>query len=188
LIVAQARGGSATHHPERSLLPIFWFLALVAVGLLSKLAQEPARAWRLPLLALPLAFAASLLLRPAIRETFADRREEELLGGLLRSLGAAQVALDTDDFGYFAVQAALGHGRSFPLSDLDPRKGAAVRAASTEELAERLRRDQARWLLTTPARQPLSAPLGVTRAATTRLVLLELKLKRSSSPSRPPRD
>lgn len=175
LIVAQARGGSATHHPERSLLPVFWFVALVVVGLLGKLAQEPTRAWRLPLIALPLSLAASLLLRPAIRETFAERSEEELLGGLLRGLGAERVALDTDDFGFFAVQAALGHGKSWPLVDLDPRKAPVTRATTTAELAERLRRENARWLVTTRARQPLAAPLGVTRAATTRLALVELR-------------
>lgn len=176
LIVAQARGSAATHHPERSLLPIFWFLALLAVGLMTKLALEPNRAWRLPALALPLALLASLLLRPAIRDSFVDRTEEELLGGALRGLGARQVALDTDDFGFFAVQAALGHGKSWPLANLDPRQAPAARAASTDELAQRLRREQARWLVTTRSRQALAAPLGVTRATTSRLALLELRL------------
>jgi hypothetical protein len=176
LIVARARGSAATHHPERSLLPIFWFAALVAVGLMTKLAREPERAWRLPALALPLALAASLLLRPAIRESFVNRSEEELLGAVLRELAASRVALDTDDFGFFALQAAHGHGKSWPLDDLDPRKAPAARAVSTDELAQRLSRGQARWLVTTRSRQALAAPLGVTRAATSRLALVELRL------------
>lgn len=176
LVVAQARGSAATHHPERSLLPIFWFAALLTGGLMTKLAQQPERAWRLPTLALPLALVASLLLRPAVRDTFVNRSEEELLGGVLRGLGATEVALDTDDFGFFAIQAALGHGKSWPLADLDPRKAPAERAVSTNQLAERLRRDRARWLVTTHSRQALVAPLGVTRAATSRLTLVELRL------------
>jgi hypothetical protein len=173
LIAAAATGGAATHHPERSLLPIFWFLALLTAGLITKLASEP-QAWRLPALAVPLALVASLLLRPAVRGSFVDRREEEQVGSLLRGLSAQKVALDSDDFGFFAVQAALGHGKSWPLSDLDPRASHAPRPASTSELAARLRESGADWLVTTRQRQNLATPLGITRAATPRFVLVEL--------------
>ncbi len=174
LIVASATGGTATHHPERSLLPIFWFLALLAAGLLTKLAQEPAQAWRLPVLALPLALAGNLLLRPELRSSFVDRREEEQVGGLLRGLSARNIALDSDDFGFFAIQAALGHGKSWPLSDLDPRRRAQPRPSSAAELAVRLRQLDAEWLVTTRPRQQLALPLGQLRASTPRFALIEL--------------
>jgi hypothetical protein len=174
LMIADATGGSATHHPERSLLPVFWFLALMAAGLVVRLADEDPRPWRLPGLAIPLALAASLLLRPDVRKSFVDRREEEQVGGVLRSLRADQVALDTDDFGFFAVQAALGFGKSWPLAEHDPRQTEPARASSTTELAARLRRDHARWLVTTAARRSLAAPLGAVRLATSRLSVIEL--------------
>lgn len=173
LIVANASGGSATHHPERSLLPVFWFLALLAAGLVTRLAHGP-RAFWLPLLALPLALASSLLLRPSVESSFVDRKEEEQIGGLLRQLDARQVALDTNDFGFFAVQAALGYGRSFTLSDHDPRRPDRPPASTTGELAARLRSSRARWLVTTRERAQLAAPLGQTRATTPRLALLKL--------------
>jgi hypothetical protein len=173
LILADATGGSATHHPERSLLPVFWFLALLAAGLVARLAQER-RAFLLPLLSLPLALVASLLLRPPIESTFVERKEEEQLGDLLRRLDARQVAVDTDDFGFFAVQAALGYGRSWALSDHDPRHGERPRATTPDELATRLRSPGARWLVTTRQRAALATPLGTTRATTAHFALLEL--------------
>lgn len=175
LITADATGGSATHHPERSLLPVFWFLALLAAGLVARLADEVAHPWRLPGFALPLALAASLLLRPDVRRTFVDRQEEEQIGGLLRNLTAHEVALDMDDFGFFAVQAALGYGKSWPLSDHDPRKPGQARPRTSAELAARLRRDGAKWLVTTRERQPLAARLGTTRFSTPRFSVIRLE-------------
>jgi hypothetical protein len=174
LIVANATGGSATHHPERSLLPIFWFLALLAAGLVSRLAAED-KPWRLPALALPLALAGSLLLRPDVRRTFVDRHEEEQIGGVLRRLNATEVALDTDDFGFFAVQAALGSGRSRPLSDHDPRQAEPPRPTTTADLAARLRHERAQWLVLPRARQALATPLGELRLTTPRFAVVQLE-------------
>lgn len=173
LSVAAARGSAATHHPERSLLPVFWFLALVTAGLVAELAEQP-RAWLLPALAPPCALLASLLLRPDVRQTFADRREEEQVGGVLARLEASDVALDTDDFGYFAVQAALGSRKSWVLESHDPRARKAPRPSSTEELARRLREAPSRWLVTPRGRLALAQPLGAVRLSTERLALVEL--------------
>lgn len=173
LSVAAARGSSATHHPERSLLPVFWFLALVSAGLVARLAELP-RAWLMPALAPPLALLATLTLRPELRRTFVDRREEEQVGAVLRSLGARDVAIDADDYGFFAVQAALGHGKSWVLSDHDPRRRQPPRPSSSEELASRLRGTTSRWLVTTRRRADLALPLGTVRLTTPRLSLVEL--------------
>lgn len=174
LIAADASGGSATHHPERSLLPVFWFLALLAAGLVVRLAEGPG-AWRLPAVALPLALASSLWLRPDVRATFVDRREEERVGSVLRHLGAERVALDTDDFGFFAVQAALGAGKSWALAEHDPRSPDRAPPTTSAELAERLQqRGGARWLVVPRARQAVAQPLGRLRLTTPRFAVLEL--------------
>ncbi|HYQ17648.1 MAG TPA: hypothetical protein VEQ58_17870, partial [Polyangiaceae bacterium] len=174
LVAADASGGSATHHPERSLLPVFWFMALLAAGLVVQLAESE-RAWRLPALALPLALAASLLLRPDIRRTFVDRHDEEQVGSVLRSLNAKRVALDTDDFGFFAIQAALGAGRSWALSQHDPRQPEPPRPSSAPELAQRLKQaGGASWLVTPRERAALAAPLGTVRVTTPRFSIIEL--------------
>ena len=174
LMAADATGGAATHHPERSLLPVYWFLALLAAGLVARLADEEIRPWLLPALALPLALAANLGLRPDVQSTFVDRREEEQIGRVLRRLAAHKVAVDTDDFGFFALQAALGHGKSWPIADHDPRK-ADVRPTTTPELATRLHKDGAQWLVTTRERAGLGAGLGVVRLTTPRFAVLKLE-------------
>src|SRR5262249_11103178 len=149
---------SATHHPERSLLPAFWFLALV-LGSLGARWTTLSASWSRVLLVVPLLMAMGAFEAGAERRGFAQRDEEELIGGLLRRLDAEAVALDTDDFGFFAVQAALGSsdGKSFTLSDHDPRKREPARPLSTSELAARLRKAGARWLVTTRERGRLAA-------------------------------
>jgi hypothetical protein len=178
LTVADARGSSATHHPERSLLPVFWFFSLVTAGLVAELAQAP-RAWLLPALAPPCALLASLLLRPDVRHSFTDRREEEQLGGVLFRLGARDVAIDTDDYGFFAVQAALGHEKSWVPQSHDPRELRQRAPTSTEELSRRLERAPSRWLVTARQRLELARPLGAVRLTTERLALVELSASRA---------
>lgn len=90
LITADATGGAATHHPERSLLPVFWFLALLAAGLVTHLAEQP-RAFWLPLLGVPLALAGTFIVRPPLTRSFVDRSEEERVGTLLRRLSLIHI-------------------------------------------------------------------------------------------------
>ncbi len=175
LVVASATGGSATHHPERSLLPVFWFLTLVLAGLLARLMQVPLRLWQFAALLVPMLLASRLLRPWQVHDTFVDRSEEERIGGVLRRLDASNVALDTDDFGFFAVQAALGDGRSFALSDHDPRRLEAPRATTPQALAQRLQKSEARWLVTTRERTGLATPLGAVRLTTPRLALVQLE-------------
>jgi 4-amino-4-deoxy-L-arabinose transferase-like glycosyltransferase len=174
LVLADVTGGAATHHPERSLLPVYWFLALLTAGLVTRLAREP-RAWLLPALALPLAAFGSVFVRPSVEPSFVDRREEERVGSLLRRLGATAIALDTEDFGYFAIQAALGYGKSAALSDRDPRHAAAKTPTTPTELAARLAPLHARWLVLPRERAALAEPLGQRRATTTRFAVVELR-------------
>jgi hypothetical protein len=174
LITGAATGGSATHHPERSLLPVYWFLALLGAGLLTKLASSGRGAWSVPLIAVPLALAGNLLLRPELRGSFAQRSEEEQIGNLLRAIGPSRVALDTDDYGYFAIQAALGYGKSFPLYELDPRSAPTPRATTPSELQRLLSARGADWLVTTRSRAATLAPLSKTWAETERLSVIEL--------------
>ena len=174
LVLADVTGGAATHHPERSLLPVYWFFALLAAGLVTRLAREP-RAWLLPALAIPLAVAGSVFVRPTVESSFVDRREEEQVGSLLRRLEASAVALDTEDFGYFAIQAALGYGKSAALSAHDPRHVAAKTPTTPAELAARLAPLHARWLVIPRERAALAEALGLRRAATTRFAVFELR-------------
>jgi hypothetical protein len=177
LVAADVSGGAATHHPERSLLPVFWFLALVTAGLLVQLAEQPRR-WLLPVLALPLALAASVWLRPNVRQTFVDRSDEERVGKLLRLLDARSVALDTDDFGFFAVQAALGDERSFALQAHDPRRPDPPLPTSSGELARRLQARGAAWLVQPRERAQLGRALGAVPLTTERFSVVRIDPQR----------
>lgn len=175
LVAANATGGAATHHPERSLLPVFWFLALLLAGLTAWLLEQPLVWWQ-PALALVVALLAGRSFRPwEVRSSFVEREDEERIGGVLRRLDARNVALDTDDFGFFAVQAALGNGKSWPLSEHDPRKTEPPRPATSGALAERLRTGHATWLVTARERVALAAPLGSVAVTTPRLSLVKLE-------------
>jgi len=174
LMAADVTGGAATHHPERSLLPVFWFFALLAAGLWSSLAHTS----RWPLAAaitVPLVLAGFWRLRPELRSTFANRDDEERIGAFLRQRGARDVALDTDDYGYFAIQAALGYGKSFALTSHDPRERQAPVPTTTPALSELLRNARARWLVLPNERAAMAAPLGDVQLRTARFEVLQLK-------------
>jgi hypothetical protein len=175
LVAAEATGGAATHHPERSLLPIYWFLSLVLAGLVARLLEKPLVWWHFVAVLVPVLLGSRLLRPWEVRSSFVQRADEERIGGLLRQLDARDVALDTDDFGFFAVQAALGHGKSWPLSSHDPREKEPPRAATSGVLAGRLLGGGARWLVTTRARAALAAPLGAVAVTTPSLSLFKLE-------------
>jgi hypothetical protein len=129
-------------------------------------------------LALPLALAASVWLRPNVRQTFVDRSDEERVGKLLRLLDARSVALDTDDFGFFAVQAALGDERSFALQAHDPRRPDPPLPTSSGELARRLQARGAAWLVQPRERAQLGRALGAVPLTTERFSVVRIDPQR----------
>lgn len=130
LMVGDLRDGSPTHHGERVLISLWLGCAVLVAELLTRLldsmnAQLTERVALLFGLGLLVATTA-FFLRPAVSkvEPFVDRSREIALGQFLRKRIAARepIAVYTEDYGYFAVDAAVGRtGRLLPLNKHDPR-------------------------------------------------------------------
>jgi hypothetical protein len=133
LIAGELRDGAPTHHGERVLLSLWLGLALGSASFLATLVGHfDRRATRIQALAATvfslglLVAATALFVRPRVvtREPFVERSRELAVGQRLRErLPAGEtVAVYTEDYGYFAVAAALGRpGAVKPLLRRDPR-------------------------------------------------------------------
>ncbi len=103
LLIGQLAGGAPTHHLERPLL-LVWFLATFTLVDLASTRRAPL--W----LAVPALVLFVLDARRQLSDPGASRLSEEIAGIQLRSLvpRGERVVLATNDYGYFAVTAALG--------------------------------------------------------------------------------
>jgi len=125
-MLGSLQGGVPTHHTARVLLPI-WFLACLFCGHgLAHLVARTAGGERRSLLVMSAAAAVlGLLARPYLLpfESTAERQLELAAGSEAKRRRVPQLAIDTPDYGYLAVQAGFGSAlRSAALDDHDPRK------------------------------------------------------------------
>ena len=156
LVLGRLLGGAPTHHDERTLLPIWTGLSLLA-------AETGVRASDARLRGATVAVAGALIVlgvAVAVRvvgpsESFAPRVAERAIGDRARaSVGAAErLLVDTPDFGYFAVIAAFGAPeRAEPFDGHDPREARRGDAfASPNALGARLAEAHAGWFVATRA-------------------------------------
>jgi hypothetical protein len=201
LVAGQLMDGAPTHHVERTLLPIWTALILVATELALRLdlfdfgeltvwelLQEwwpddwawwlPSRtarrrsAWqnetpriRLATVALVAACVLIHIVRPT--EIGAARGAERAIGAEARRLvpAGARLAVDTADYGYFAVMAAFeAPDHAVPIDDRDPRTASrADPFASSAALASRVSEVGASWLVV--RRQHLAVAKGLGEVA-----------------------
>jgi len=175
------RNAAPTHHGERALLAVWLGLAIVTGdGLAHVWSGSGARArWRLAGAAVLLVGLTAGVWRPRWGRPapFVDRRHELGVGAAARRLlpRGERLAIDTPDYGFFAVMAAFGRaGDAVPLDDRDPRHPRppdALRSAAV--LDARLRAVGARWLVTAVDRAP-PAGIGAERARDGALALYEV--------------
>lgn len=159
LVASRLRGGAPTHHPERTLLAVFWGMALVGgdavaralAALRAQKDRDPATPAGLGTLARPVALTAALAILAAgllVRRAFppegdSSRADERAAGDLARKMTPSSfLVVDTPDYGYFAVIAAFGAPeRAAPLARHDPReRTSAANPSSPELVASELRR------------------------------------------------
>lgn len=150
LTLGSVRDGVPTHHAARVLLPI-WFLGCVVAGsravpLIAK-ASGPARA-AMGLVLLGWTWLMTPYALPGY--DLAQRAPELEAGAAARDFTDRALAIDTPDYGYFAVQAAFGSplGTSV-LDDHDPRHATANPFGSAATLNDALRARSARFVLVT---------------------------------------
>jgi hypothetical protein len=122
LVLGDALGGAPTHHGERALLAVWLWCAVLAAWFGGHLVA--ARKFTALGAAAAVSLAAFALVRPRFpREAFADRNAEVDIGRRARSHAKGGLAIDTPDYGYFAIQASVGSpDRIQVLDDHDPRK------------------------------------------------------------------
>ncbi|MCH2110220.1 MAG: hypothetical protein MK135_12900, partial [Polyangiaceae bacterium] len=117
LLYGALQGGSPTHHPERSLLPLGIFATLMLFPLLLHLCRKSRRALlisAISTLCIPhfIWFLGSPF-RPA--RFYGDRQAEVNFASAAAHLipQGSTVLLSTDDYGYLAFKAALGPTRNY---------------------------------------------------------------------------
>src|SRR5690606_33082827 len=115
LILGDLRSTGATHHPERTLLPVWVTLALVS-GALWPLLIGRAHQLRTPVkgalaLLVTAAVAVTAYFRPVIRSgaAFTPPADEVSVGRQAREVaGEGQLLVVSGDYGFFAIMAAFG--------------------------------------------------------------------------------
>lgn len=187
LIWGELRDGTATHHPERALLPVWLWLALVCGELVVRSAsvlRDRPRARLTGGAVAVAALSASLFRTFAISEQgFADRSAEVAIGRSAAALtrgddteGRPGMLIDSAGFAYFAVIAGFARPtHAAPLDDNDPRRARPVDALkSPATLRSRLREQRIGWLVVRRQRAALAQPFGRERAQNTTYALFEL--------------
>ncbi len=164
LIVGSVRDGVPTHHAARVLLPI-WFFGGALCG---EAFELWAGRWpRGPGLATFAGAAIATLLGVAARprllphEGFADRHEELRVGAEAKARAVGSLAIDTPDYGYFAVEAAFGDSsHASPLVDHDPRHASPSDSfSSPDALAAALEAQHADALVVSIAHREVAAAI-----------------------------
>jgi hypothetical protein len=157
LISGDLRGAGATHHPERALLPIWTFAALVIAGGAATawrwLTHQRARPRPVPRLFAALGVIACVgLARPLIgaQVHFVDRTNEVALGRAASTVAKGErLLIVTDDYSYFAMIAGFADPtRAEPFDTQDPRMARMGDPfASPQRFLEQLRTRRVRALI-----------------------------------------
>lgn len=159
LIAAQCAGAAPTHHPDRSLL-FLWAVGWMAVmdrGLTAK----PLR-YTLFAIVLLVSVARTMILASNYG---VHREDERRVGGWLRDHTQGRVLLVPKDYGYFATLAEMGPSDRLDLTcSLDPRdRSQPCRTETDNELRDRMRKRQARWLVVSGEARAAARTLGEAR-------------------------
>lgn len=181
LVVGQVRAAAPTHHEERALLSV-WLLAALFVGdSLVWLWQnlDVSGRWRLAALVVPL-LGLALVLRDSLvkLDPFVDRSNEVDIGLMTaRVASTGDVLIDTPDYGFFAVMAAVGAPeRARPVDDRDPRRPRGPNPFVSHAVLRRTlhERGGAAWLVVTRSHARVASQLGIERASNAHWVLFQL--------------
>ena len=153
LMLGSVRDGVPTHHASRVLLPI-WYFGCIVAGAQLAVTRKGAHALLTIIASTPIAL---LLARP--NYDFASRSLELEAGNTARVFGAHGLAIDTPDYGFFAVQAGFGSPiETSVLDDHDPRHPSTSPFSSAAVLDQALRQQSAHFAIVTLGHTGLLAP------------------------------
>jgi hypothetical protein len=164
LSIAMVKDGAPTHHPERAVLSAILLAAVMAGALGAQAIQAgEGRAWKAVVL-LGAAAIAAVTVRPrTTREGFVQRGNEEAIGRALAGVSrpGEPVLLEVVDYGYLAVEAALGRPEDVVQDrSIDPRDPKVPSSFDDPAaLSRRLAASGARWVVSRNA-VPVASVLG----------------------------
>ena len=172
LILGSVRDGMPTHHAGRVLMPI-WYLTAVVVG--HHLGRLVTNRENLMHTALVAAFISLPSLKLDLPDGARAERARELdAGQTARRYTPNALAIDTPDFGFFAVQAGFGSPRGTNvLDEHDPRRARATPFASPKSLDDTLRASGARFVIVTREHAALLNSRCSSRWSNARFLLAE---------------
>lgn len=179
LSLASLRDAAPTHHPERALLVVLLFGAVVLGHLVARVEVSRADGARLRVLGLALALFAGLVVRVRFAGalTFVERPDEVAIGEATSRLEPPEerVLVEVHGYGFFATQAASGRPESLVLDRAwDPRKPPEISSFEDHtRLANKLAATGARAFVT--ERAEMAESLGarlVTRSGALGLYVL----------------
>ena len=183
LMIGDWRDGTATHHVGRTLLPLWLFAAVILAKTVVAFAKRSSRTVNLSgIFAIGAAYALALLvIRPAITQLdgFCPRLEETEIGtaaSIQLPIGS-RLSIYTDDYGYFAVQAAFARpGDAFVLDSHDPRRPAANDVlASAGALRNAISQRGSQWLVLPTSHESSLSPNMRIQFRGHKLLLAELR-------------
>ena len=182
LSIGDWRDGAPTHHAGRTLLPLWLFVGIVTASAIDVLARRTKGTRKLAGVVLSVAVVgfAFFVVRPAWTklDAFSPRIEETELGILAaaRVAPGQRLAIDTSDYGYFAVAAAFARPSDTAILDAhDPRLTKQEDFfASSAGLEQSLTVLGARWLVAQRIHEPCVSEIARIHQRGPTLLLAEL--------------
>jgi hypothetical protein len=175
LIAGSVSDGVPTHHAERVLLPLWSLTLLLLADAFVQLWPRARTIVRVTIAVILLGMSARALTRATLTTlTLPSRADELAVGAAARRAGADRLAIDTPDYGFFAVIASFGDpAHAAAIDDRDPRR--PRRPAPLADLADFdafLRDTQPSWLVVSHNHAPIARARCAEQAKTARLSLM----------------
>jgi hypothetical protein len=150
LMLGSVRDGVPTHHAARVLLPIWFFGCVVAGSRAAQLVSAMSGGTRVAVGVVILAWTWVVTPRVLPSDAVARRTSELEVGRAARAIASSDLAIDTPDYGYFAVQAGFGApAATSVLDEHDPRRPILSPFSSAPTLDRTLRERGARFVIVT---------------------------------------
>jgi hypothetical protein len=163
VMAGEVRGSAPTHHGERALLAIWFGMALLTARAVERLPSLAAKQLRVVAVLGCVSFLlGNRMRREYPRDPFVDRSDAIDIGQRARARRLQKLAIDSDDYAFFAVQAAFGHpAQTLVLDDRDPRRPRSQSwIHDPEQLLSTLRSAQIPALVVPRSRAPFAHAVG----------------------------
>ncbi|MFZ5893244.1 MAG: hypothetical protein ACOY0T_19445 [Myxococcota bacterium] len=178
LMLGDVRGSAPTHHGERALLAVWFGMVLVSARAAEFVVTLPWKPKGFAMLWAVLLLLAVRVRQEFPREPFVNRSDAVAIGQRARERAFERLAIDSEDYAFFAIQAAFGHpARTTVLDDHDPRKTRpAPWTSDPQGLSKTLRSARIPALALPRSRAPFAHAVGSVSEENNGFLLIELRV------------